>query len=181
MDLNQVILVDEADNAQGACEKMEAHEKGLLHRAFSVFIFNSKGEMLLQQRAKEKYHSGGLWTNACCSHPAFGEATIDAVHRRLREELGFDTFTDKIFDFVYKAGFDNGLTEYEFDHVFAGEYEGPIHMNPEEVMAVRYLPVPAIAGSLSAEPELYTAWFHIAFPKIRDWWQARYAADTVPA
>ena len=107
-------------------EKMEAHKKGLLHRAFSVFIFNGKGEMLLQQRALNKYHSGGLWTNACCSHPMPGEKTEDAADRRLKEELGFETPLEKIFDFVYKAEFDNGLTEYEFDHVFAGEYEGEI-------------------------------------------------------
>ena len=136
MDLTQVILVDQQDNPTGSCEKLEAHQKGLLHRAFSVFIFNKKGEMLLQQRAVNKYHSGGLWTNACCSHPAEGEDTIAAAHRRLLEEMGFDTPVEKVFDFVYKADFDNGLTEYEFDHVFVGEYSGAINFNKEEVIEI---------------------------------------------
>src|SRR4030095_7998604 len=129
MSSTEVILVDQEDRPSGTAEKMEAHRKGLLHRAFSVFIFNSKGEMLLQQRALSKYHSGGLWTNACCSHPAPGEKTKDGAIRRLNEELGFETPVEKVFDFVYKAEFDNGLTEHEFDHVFAGEYEGQLNVN----------------------------------------------------
>src|ERR671938_198934 len=112
----QVILVDEQDHQQGIADKLEAHAKGLLHRAFSIFIFNSKGEMLLQQRATGKYHSSGLWTNACCSHPAPGEVTIIAANRRLQEEMGFATPLEKAFDFTYKASFENGLTEHEFDH-----------------------------------------------------------------
>ncbi len=173
MDLTQVILVDEQDHPLHSCEKLEAHQKGLLHRAFSVFIFNSKGEMLLQQRAINKYHSGGLWTNACCSHPAYGEATIDAAHRRLHEEMGFDTTLEKVFDFVYKAGFDNGLTEYEFDHVFAGEYDGGINFSREEVLSYRYMTIDEIEHSLQLYPQIYTAWFHLAFPKIRQWWQQK--------
>ena len=118
-------------------EKMEAHQKGLLHRAFSIFIFNSKGEMLLQQRAFRKYHSGGLWTNACCSHPIPGKK-----QRRQQEDVkrrnGFETPLKKIFDFIYKAEFENGLTEYEFDHVFVGEYEGNVHFNKEEVIDFCY-------------------------------------------
>jgi isopentenyl-diphosphate delta-isomerase len=176
MDLTQVILVDEQDNALGACEKLEAHRKGLLHRAFSVFIFNSKGEMLLQQRAMNKYHSGGLWTNACCSHPAFGETTSDAVQRRLQEELGFVTRAKKLFDFVYRAEFDNGLTEHEFDHVFSGEYEGAIQCNPDEVMDYCFKPMSAIAESLETRPGLYTAWFRLAFPKIESWWLQEYGS-----
>jgi isopentenyl-diphosphate delta-isomerase len=129
----KIILVNEQDEVTGSMEKMEAHRKGLLHRAFSIFIFNGKGEMLLQQRAFSKYHSAGLWTNACCSHPAPGEDIKDAVSRRLQEEMGFKTPLKKIFDFIYKAEFDNGLTEFEFDHVFAGEYEGPVKINTEEV------------------------------------------------
>src|SRR4249919_2599143 len=113
----EVILVNEQNEAIGTMEKMEAHRKALLHRAFSVFIFNSKGEMLLQQRALNKYHSGGLWTNACCSHPRPGELIEDAATRRLKEELGFETPLKKIFQFTYQASFDNGLTEHEFDHV----------------------------------------------------------------
>ncbi|MBS4064591.1 MAG: isopentenyl-diphosphate Delta-isomerase, partial [Chitinophagaceae bacterium] len=130
-----VILVNEADEEIGFMEKMEAHEKALLHRAFSVFVFNSSGEMLLQQRASEKYHSANLWTNTCCSHPRPGESVAQAANRRLKEEMGFQTPLQKAFDFVYKAPFDNGLTEYEFDHVFIGTYEGSIEMNPSEVQA----------------------------------------------
>src|SRR5262245_45397537 len=123
MEIQQVILVNELDLATGVMEKMEAHEKGLLHRAFSIFIFNSKGEMLLQQRALGKYHSGGLWSNTCCSHPQPGEDILLSAQNRLQEEMGFTTTLNKIFDFTYKADFGNGLTEYEFDHVFAGQYD----------------------------------------------------------
>jgi len=174
MDLTKVILVDEQDNPVGSCEKLAAHKEGLLHRAFSVFIFNSKGEMLLQQRAMGKYHSGGLWTNACCSHPAEGEDVKHAAHRRLKEEMGFDTAVEKVFDFVYKASFDNGLTEYEFDHVFAGRYDGAIHYNREEVMDYCYKGLDEIRVSLSTHPHRYTAWFHLAFPKIEQWWLYRH-------
>lgn len=178
MDLTQVILVDQQDNPTGSCEKLEAHQKGLLHRAFSVFIFNKKGEMLLQQRAINKYHSGGLWTNACCSHPAEGEDTIAAAHRRLVEEMGFDTPVEKVFDFVYKADFDNGLTEYEFDHVFVGEYSGSISFNKEEVMDYCYKTVQAISLSLQSHPQKYTPWFHLAFPKIENWWKKHFNHQT---
>ena len=118
-----MILVNERDEPLGSMEKMEAHRKGALHRAFSVFIFNSRGEMLLQQRALKKYHSGGLWTNACCSHPRPGETNEAAALRRLREEMGFDTSLQQIFSFTYRASFNNGLTEHEYDHVFAGIYD----------------------------------------------------------
>lgn len=147
-------------------EKMEAHRKGLLHRAFSVFIFNNKGEMLLQQRATGKYHSAGLWTNACCSHPRPGEITLAGAQRRLKEELGFVVPLQKAFDFIYKAGFDNGLTENEFDHVFMGEYEGEIVPDPSEVNAFHYKSMDAIREELEADPAHYTAWFAIAFPLI---------------
>jgi isopentenyl-diphosphate delta-isomerase len=158
----------------GIMYKMEAHRQGLLHRAFSIFIFNSKGEMLLQQRARSKYHSGGLWTNACCSHPSPGEKTMDAAQRRLKEELGFETHLEKIFDFVYKAKFDNGLTEHEFDHVFAGEYEGKLNANPDEVDDYCYKGMAEIKNSLQSHPQKYTTWFHIALPKIEEWWTSRY-------
>jgi len=170
----KVILVDEHDKPEGMAEKMEAHEKGLLHRAFSVFIFNTKGEMLLQQRATSKYHSGGLWTNACCSHPEPGEETGEAAERRLKEELGFGASLEKVFDFVYQAAFDNGLTEHEFDHVFAGEYEGRIDFNTDEVADVCYKNFFEISHSLHTNPQEYTAWFHLAFPKIENWWNQRY-------
>lgn len=169
--MEQVILVDEHDVLTGTMEKMAAHEKAVLHRAFSVFIFNVQGKMLLQQRAKEKYHSGGLWTNSCCSHPRPGEETRSAATRRLREELGFETPLEKIFDFVYKADFDNGLTEYEFDHVFVGYYDGEINPDKKEVSDYVYLSMQQIADALQTEPATYTAWFHIAFPKVLQWWK----------
>jgi isopentenyl-diphosphate Delta-isomerase len=174
MNMTQVILVDENDSPVGTSEKMQAHVDGLLHRAFSVFIFNKKGEMLLQQRALNKYHSGGLWTNACCSHPAPGEETKTAAARRLQEEMGFETAIEKVFDFVYKTGFDNGLTEYEFDHVFVGQYGGIIYFNKEEVMNTCYQSIFEISSSLQTNPQKYTAWFHIAFPKIEEWWNRQY-------
>jgi isopentenyl-diphosphate delta-isomerase len=171
--MEQLILVNELDEMVGTMEKMEAHQKAMLHRAFSIFIFNSKGEMLLQQRAEEKYHCGGLWTNSCCSHPRPEEETAAAAKRRLQEELGFTTPLKKVFDFVYKAPFSNGLTEYEFDHVFFGEYEGDLKPDPKEVAAVRYLSVSTIRSMMEEEPTQFTPWFHIAFPKMMDWlsWQ----------
>ena len=165
----KVILVNHSDDAIGTMEKMKAHEQPVLHRAFSVFIFNSKGEMLLQRRAGEKYHSGGLWTNACCSHPRPGEATAVAAARRLAEEMGFSTPLEKVFDFVYEASFENGLHEHEFDHVFIGEYEGLIEPDPVEVSEFRYVKMDDLAASLESNPEEYTAWFAIAFPRIAQW------------
>jgi isopentenyl-diphosphate delta-isomerase len=169
----QVILVDEQDRQMGFMGKMEAHEKALLHRAFSIFIFNAKGEMLLQQRAYAKYHSGGLWTNACCSHPRPGETTDDAANRRLKEELGFVTPLEKVFDFTYTAPFDNGLTENEFDHVYVGYFDGEINLNADEVHHFEYRTLDEIAASLQSENDQYTAWFHIAFPKVFNWWTMR--------
>ena len=168
--MEEVILVDEHDVSVGAMEKMEAHEKAVLHRAFSVFIFNAGGEMLLQQRALSKYHSGGLWTNSCCSHPRPGEEIYEAASRRLTEEMGFTTPIKKVFDFIYKADFSNGLTEYEFDHVFAGYYDGKIEPNENEVCNYQYRSMQEIESMLKHEPELFTVWFHIAFPKVMDWW-----------
>lgn len=174
--MENVILVNERDEETGIMEKMEAHEKALLHRAFSVFIFNNDGEMLLQQRASRKYHSPNLWTNACCSHPKPQEATGTAAKRRLKEELGFETDLEKIFDFTYKADFENGLTEYEFDHVFTGIYEGEIKPNPAEVLDFCYKSMEDIQHSLESHPHKYTVWFAIAFPRILDWWKLKYAA-----
>ncbi len=179
MELQQVVLVNENDEVLGAMEKMEAHQKALLHRAFSIFVFNSKGEMLLQQRAAHKYHSPGLWTNACCSHPQPGEETAAAAIRRLQEEMGFVIPVQKVFDFVYKTAFDNGLTEYEFDHVFAGEYEGPVLFNADEVQDICYKAMPEISKSLQTHPQKYTAWFHLAFPRIEKWWNERYNKHVV--
>jgi len=170
----EVILVNEADEPTGAMEKIEAHRKALLHRAFSVFIFNQKGEMLLQQRAANIYHSACLWTNGCCSHPSPGEMTAESAGKRLFEEMGFTTPLKKIFDFIYRSEFDNGLTEYEFDHVFTGEYNGKINFNKEEVMDVCYKDVKSIRHSLQTHPQKYTAWFQLAFPKVEDWWSQQY-------
>lgn len=166
--------MNEKDEPIGAMEKSEAHEKGILHRAFSVFIFNSKGEMLLQQRAIEKYHSAGLWSNACCSHPFPGEKINDAAERRLDEELGFKIPLRKIFDFIYKASFTNGLTENEFDHVFIGQYDGTIEMNPREVKDYSFKTVLQIKKELKDNPEKYTEWFKISFSKIEAWWRQHY-------
>lgn len=166
MDQHDIILVNEKDEQTGTGEKMEVHYQALLHRAFSVFIFNDKGEMLLQRRALTKYHSGGLWTNACCSHPRPGETAVAGAQRRLMEELGFTVSLTKAFDFIYKASFDNGLTENEFDHVFTGEYNGKITANPEEVMDYCYKSMGDIRAELSHSPEKYTAWFFIAFPRL---------------
>jgi isopentenyl-diphosphate Delta-isomerase len=171
--LNKLILVDENDMPTGTAEKMEAHEKALLHRAFSVFIFNSKGEMLLQQRALKKYHSGGLWTNACCSHPYEGQDTKLAAEKRLQEEMGFTQPLTKAFEFIYKAPFDNGLTEYEYDHVFTATYEGAVMPNSDEVMDFCYMTVDEIKKSIQTHPHKYTEWFKIAFPKLE-----RYLAGT---
>jgi isopentenyl-diphosphate delta-isomerase len=165
MDNEKVILVSEHDDLVGIMDKMEAHRQGLLHRAFSIFIFNRKGEMLLQQRAFSKYHSGGLWTNACCSHPMPGEKTKDAAQRRLKEELGFETPVEKIFDFVYKATFDNGLAEHD--------------VNPDEVNDFCYKEISEIKDTMQTHPQKYTAWFHLAFPKIEEWWKDRYADSNV--
>jgi isopentenyl-diphosphate Delta-isomerase len=161
-----VILVNDRDEQTGTMEKMEAHRKAVLHRAFSVFIFNDKGEMLLQRRALNKYHSGGLWTNACCSHPRPGESTADAASRRLREELGFSVRLSDAFQFVYKASFDNGLTEYEYDHVFIGQYQGLVHPNPDEVGDYCYKHMDEIKSSLLTHPHKYTEWFKIALPRL---------------
>jgi isopentenyl-diphosphate delta-isomerase len=169
--LQEVILVNEQDEPIGVMEKIAAHEQALLHRAFSVFIFNKNGQMLLQQRALSKYHSPGLWTNACCSHPNPGESTESAALRRLEEELGFSVPIKKAFHFTYKAPFDNGLTEFEFDHVFIGSYDGDIDVNPDEVAAYKFADVDLIEEDIKNNPASYTVWFLIAFPLLRDWMQ----------
>ena len=161
-----IVLVDEHDQETGIMEKMEVHRKALLHRAFSVFIFNSKGDMLLQRRALNKYHSGGLWTNTCCSHPFPGESVEMAAERRLVEELGFETEVKFAFNFIYKAALDNELTEYEFDHVLIGEYEGKLDLNKNEIGDYCYRSMEDISSDMSLHPKKYTAWFLIAFPML---------------
>ncbi len=164
--MEKVVLVDKDDNVLGTMEKMEAHEKGLLHRAFSVFLFDSKGRMLLQQRAFSKYHSGGLWTNACCSHPREGETYIDAAHRRLVEEMGFDCEIKEAFHFIYNKKLDKGLTEHELDHVFTGVYEGEINFNTDEVNAYKYISTEDLLADLKQHPENYTEWFKICLDEV---------------
>ena len=167
MDNNEyLILVDENDQPQGKMEKLEVHQKGKLHRAFSVFLFNSKGELLLQQRAAEKYHSPGLWSNTCCSHPRYGEALEDAVDRRLKEELGIFTQTKLAFSFIYKIHFDNGLTEHELDHVFTGVTDDIPAPNPAEVKAWKYMSIEELQHDLKENPQLYTGWFKICFNEV---------------
>ena len=161
-----VILVDDQDEAIGTMEKMAVHEKALLHRAFSIFIFNSKGLMLLQQRAAKKYHSANLWTNTCCSHPHPGDNTLQAAKKRLQEEMGFSTDLKKAFSFIYKAPFDNGLTEYEYDHVFVGYYDGDISPDPNEVGDYCFMSLKEISAAITSHPDKYTEWFKIAFPKV---------------
>ena len=166
MQNEEVILVNEQDEQTGTIEKMEAHRKALLHRAFSVFIFNGKGEMLLQQRAMGKYHSPGLWTNACCSHPRPGEEVETAAFRRLKEEMGIETSLKKIFDFIYRTDFDNGLTEYEFDHVYVGTYLGAPEPDKREVKDYCFRTMEDISQDLIHRPEKYSSWFKIAFPEL---------------
>jgi isopentenyl-diphosphate delta-isomerase len=169
--VEDIILVNDRDEPIGTMEKMQAHRSALLHRAFSVFVFSSNGEMLLQQRAFNKYHSGGLWTNACCSHPRPGEETLQAAGRRLQEEMGFDVTLQKLFDFIYKSEFDNGLTEFEFDHVYGGVYDGPIVPNKAEVHDFCFKSIDDIKESLLLSPGKYTVWFRIAFPLVEKWRQ----------
>lgn len=163
-----VVLVNEKDEKVGLMPKLEAHEKGLLHRAFSVFVFNDKGQVLLQQRALHKYHTPGKWANTCCSHQRDGESTLDAGKRRLEEEMGFVTDLEFRKSFIYKASFDNGLTEHEFDHVMVGKYnEDPI-INPEEVADYKWISIPDLQVDIELHPEKYTAWFKIIMSEHLD-------------
>lgn len=164
--MNEVILVDVNDNPIGVMEKMMAHQQGVLHRAFSIFLFNGRGEMLLQRRALTKYHSPGLWTNTCCSHPMPGESIESAAQRRLMEEMGMSSVMVKAFDFIYKASLDNNLVEHEFDHVFFGTTnESPV-INEEEVCEWKWLPVYDVYIDVQLNPERYTEWFKIALPEV---------------
>jgi isopentenyl-diphosphate delta-isomerase len=163
-----VVLVDEQDNAIGTMEKQQAHVEGVLHRAFSIFIFNSDKKLLLQKRASSKYHCGGMWTNTCCSHPRETENTIDAAHRRLQEEMGMQCDLKPIFSFVYKAEFENGLTEYEFDHVFFGESNQTPTLNLEEVEDFRYVGMEELQIEINENPAHFTPWFLIALDRVKE-------------
>jgi len=152
-------LVDEKDKVLGMMEKIEAHEKGLLHRAFSILIFNKKGELLLQKRAQEKYHCGGLWTNTVCSHPRAGESYEDGARRRLKEEMGFGSSLKKKYCFIYKKKFDNGLTEHEYDCVFEGIHDGEINFDLKEIDKIRWVKITDLTKDIAKNPKSYTEWF----------------------
>lgn len=168
INFDEVILVDEYDNPIGRMEKMEAHHGAHLHRAISVFIINSKGEWLLQQRTAEKYHSKSLWSNACCSHPAPGETTAQAAARRLMQEMGLEAELTDMFNFTYMAELENGLTEHEIDHVFLGITDNTPEINPEEVMAFRYIAYEDLKQEISSHPEKFTAWFKMVFTEVHN-------------
>ncbi|SHM29794.1 isopentenyl-diphosphate Delta-isomerase [Flavobacterium xanthum] len=161
-----VILVNKNDEQIGLMPKLEAHEKAVLHRAFSVFVLNSKNEIMLQQRASQKYHSPLLWTNTCCSHQREGETNIQAGSRRLFEEMGFKTELKELFHFIYKAPFDNGLTEHELDHVMIGYYDGEPVINPEEVESWKWMKIEEVKKDMELHPLLYTVWFKIIFEEF---------------
>lgn len=162
----QVILVNKNDEPIGLMNKMEAHEKAVLHRAFSVFILNDKNEVMLQQRAHHKYHSPLLWTNTCCSHQRAGETNIEAGKRRLFEEMGFEVELKELFHFIYKAPFDNGLTEHELDHVMIGYYSGEPVINDDEVESWKWMKIEAIKDDMVQNPAIYTVWFKIIFDEF---------------
>jgi isopentenyl-diphosphate delta-isomerase len=167
MSEQQVILVDENNNQIGVTEKIKAHREGRLHRAFSIFVFNSQGEFLIQQRAKMKYHSGELWSNTVCSHPKPNETYDQAVHRRLKEEMGFDCELKKMFCFIYNTGFENGLTENEYDCVFFGKYDDEPQPNPEEVMDHKWINLKKLDRDISQNPNKYSVWLKIALEKMK--------------
>lgn len=168
MQTSEVILVDDDGRETGIMEKLEAHHKGALHRAFSVFIVDSQGRMLLHKRASHKYHSPDLWTNACCSHPKPGESILEAANRRLQEEMGFSCELHE-FDFIkYFAKFDNDLIEHEYDHLLVGEYDGPVKPDPEEVSEYRFFTAEELQQELKANPSQFTFWFRLAYPLVKE-------------
>jgi isopentenyl-diphosphate Delta-isomerase len=162
-----LILVDENDRAIGQMEKLPVHEQGSLHRAFSIFIFNTKGELLLQQRANKKYHSAGLWSNTCCSHPYYGEETYNAAVRRLKEEMGLTCELKHIFSFIYRTDFENGLIEHEYDHVYAGFTDDLPHPSKDEVKDWKYTNISDLKKDLRLNPGNYSEWLKICFPKMK--------------
>lgn len=168
MSVEKVVLVDEKDNVIGSMEKIQAHKDALLHRAFSVFVINSDNEIMLQRRALGKYHSPGLWTNTCCSHPRVNESYSDGAHRRMIEEMGFDCSLKDVFSFIYKAPFSNGLTEHELDHVFIGYSNQEPIINTEEVDSWKWISIDKLKEDLIKNPDIYTVWFKIIFENFSD-------------
>ncbi len=166
--MNKVILVNEKDQSVGEMEKLEAHQRGLLHRAFSVFVFNDKNELLLQKRALSKYHSGGLWTNTCCSHPEPNESNLNAAKRRLKEEMNYTCELKEGFSFIYKIDFENGLSEHELDHVIIGAAnEDPI-LNPEEASDFKWLSIEEIETQIETNKNEFTYWFILILTKYKN-------------
>jgi isopentenyl-diphosphate Delta-isomerase len=163
---NKIILVDKKDKEIGIEFKIKAHKEGKLHRAFSIFIFNSKGDLLLQKRLPEKYHSGGLWTNTCCSHPNSGETIISSAHRRLKEEMGFDCDLKEIFSFIYKVKLDQDIIEYEFDHVLVGKFNGNPKINKNEVEDFKWVSLKFLTRDIKQHPDNYTYWFKKCYSKV---------------
>lgn len=163
---DEVVLVDDRDQVLGTMDKLKAHREGVLHRAFSVFLFDHDGRLLLQRRAETKYHSGGLWTNSCCSHPRVGEDLLAAAERRVAEELGIVTPLQHRFSFTYRASFDNGLHEHELDHVFFGRWSGNVRPDPDEVIDWRYATIEEIDADLLAHPQRYTVWLKACWPEV---------------
>jgi isopentenyl-diphosphate delta-isomerase len=161
-----VILVDEKDNQIGTGEKLDTHKKGILHRAFSIIIYNTKGEMMLQLRAKTKYHGGGLWTNACCGHPRPGEDLMAAMKRRLREEMGFECELTKMFEYIYQVKLDKGMTEHEFLHVFKGTFDGVPNLNPEEADDWKWISMKDLKTDMKKNPQNYTPWFKLSMARL---------------
>ena len=157
--MDEVILIDKNDKPIGTSEKLEAHKKGLLHRAFSILVFNKKGELLLQKRAENKYHSGGLWSTTACSHPKPNEKSIVAAHRRLKEEMGFDCDLEKNYSFFYKTNFPNGLIENECDYVFMGKYNGKVKPDPNEVVNCKWISMENLKKDIKENPDNYAFWF----------------------
>jgi isopentenyl-diphosphate delta-isomerase len=166
IDRNNIVLVNKEDQEIGTMDKLEAHQKGLLHRAFSVFLFNSKGEMLLQQRAENKYHGGGLWTNACCSHPQIGEDILQSAKNRLQFEMGISCDIDVVFSFIYQAQVENELIEHELDHVFVGFSDATPNPNSDEVKAFKWIQPFELLQEITFKPEKYTVWFKIAANRV---------------
>jgi len=164
--MDEVILVDTEDRELGQMEKLKAHQEGRLHRAFSVFIFNSKGEMLIHRRALDKYHSAGLWSNTCCSHPQPGEPTAAAADRRLFEEMGMKASLEHVTHIVYRADFENGLIEHELDHVFVGTSDSEPKANPEEIFQWRYVSADELLREVDENPEIFTYWFRLLYKDV---------------
>lgn len=172
----QVVLVNEHDEVLGTMDKLEAHRQGPLHRAFSIFIFNGRGQLLLQRRADGKYHSAGLWTNSCCGHPHVDEQVKDAAQRRLNEELGIGCDLSEQFTFIYKAEVGNGLVEHELDHVFFGTHDGPLFPDRNEVSDVQWMGMKDLADDLSASPDRYTVWLGLCWPRVWEFYMRRQRA-----